>query len=230
MTIHNLHLTLLSETTFGRGDGVAGLVDQEVTHEPTTGLPFLRGRTLKGLLVEECANILSAVKAMQSPQLSTLHDEAKFLFGEPGSQLQDDAKMRVGTAQLPAELRTEVKTAILNDAKKRNPIWTKEDVLNALTAIRRQTAVDNATGIPETGSLRAMRVLLRNTELTAQLEFAQTPSQNALALLAACAAGLHRAGTGRNRGRGRVRVVLDDAKTMNDHLDHFAHLIGGDNQ
>lgn len=28
-----LHLKLLSDTTFGRGDGVSGLVDQEIEHD-----------------------------------------------------------------------------------------------------------------------------------------------------------------------------------------------------
>lgn len=221
MTTVNLHLTLLSETTFGRGDGVVGLVDQEITHDPVTGLPFLRGRTLKGLLVEECANILHSVQKINSPQKQDLRKAASFLFGEPGSHLQDDANMRVGMAQLPAELRTAVATAVATQK------WTKEEVLNSLTAIRRQTAVDNTTGIPQTGSLRAMRVLLRKTELVARLEFTQTPDETALALLAACAASLHRAGTGRNRGRGRMRVVLENEETMANHLAHFEQAVGG---
>ncbi len=225
MTTLNLHLTLLSETTFGRGDGVAGLVDQEITHDPVTGLPFLRGRTLKGLLVEECANILSSVQAMNAPQGQTLRQAARFLFGDPGSHLQDDAKMRVGMAQLPAELRDAVATAVTIPKSK----WTKENVLDSLTAIRRQTAVDNTTGIPQTGSLRAMRVLLRKTELIACLEFAQKPNETALALLAACAASLHRAGTGRNRGRGRMRFVLENEETMANHLAHFEQMLGGTN-
>ena len=43
-----LHLKLKSDTTFGRGDGIPGVVDEEVEHNPNTGLPFLRGKTLKG--------------------------------------------------------------------------------------------------------------------------------------------------------------------------------------
>ena len=220
MTTLNLHLTLLSETTFGRGDGVAGLVDQEITHDPVTGLPYLRGRTLKGLLVEECANILNSVEATNSPHKHDLREAARFLFGDPGSHLQDDAKMRVGMAQLPDELREAVSTAVTNNE------WTKENVLDSLTAIRRQTAVDNTTGIPQSGSLRAMRVLLRKTELFARLEFNQEPSEFALALLAACAASLHRAGTSRNRGRGRVRAILENEESMANHLAYFERMMG----
>ena len=48
METYYLKMLLLSDTTFGRGDGVAGLIDQEVEHDPN-GFPYLRGRTLKGL-------------------------------------------------------------------------------------------------------------------------------------------------------------------------------------
>lgn len=230
----NLHITLLSETTFGRGDGVAGLIDQEITHNPKTGLPFLRGRTLKGLLVEECANILYAANEMKSSAESDLREAAHFLFGDPGSHIQDNAKMRVGAAQLPAELREAVATTVIRDRlhkeeSRKKHKWDKEAVLNSLTEIRRQTAVDNTTGIPETGSLRSMRVLLRRTMFTAQLEFATSPEADSveLALLAACAAGLRRAGTGRNRGRGRIRAVLEDEQTMTRQLANFERILGG---
>ena len=49
-----LQITLVSQATFGRGDGVAGLVDIEVLHDEM-GLPFLHGRSLKGLLMATCA-------------------------------------------------------------------------------------------------------------------------------------------------------------------------------
>ena len=55
-----LKITLKSATTFGRGDGVAGLVDREIEHD-TNGFPFLRGRTLKGLLAESAENIVYAL-------------------------------------------------------------------------------------------------------------------------------------------------------------------------
>lgn len=64
MTAYKLQFDLRSAATFGRGDGVAGLVDEEVEHDGD-GLPFLRGRTLKGLLAEECANILYALELQQ---------------------------------------------------------------------------------------------------------------------------------------------------------------------
>ena len=65
-----IRLTLKSDATFGLGEGVAGLVDEEIEHDFETGLPFLRGRTLKGLLVEECSNILYSLERQNNGALA----------------------------------------------------------------------------------------------------------------------------------------------------------------
>jgi len=62
-----LKFTLESDATFGRGDGVAGVVDSEVQHDPY-GFPYLGGRALKGLLGDECANILFALEQQGKAQ------------------------------------------------------------------------------------------------------------------------------------------------------------------
>jgi len=200
-----IRMKLKSDATFGRGDGVAGLVDEEVEHDAATGLPFLRGRTLKGLLAEECANILFALSRQKSPAYPQLASAAKFLFGQPGSTLDDDAMVHVGSAMLPEELRKAIEADV-----KRGEL-TSADVLESVTAIRRQTAIDEETGAPEEGSLRSMRVVLRDTPFIAQLSFDKDPDDTAKALLAACVLSLRRAGTGRNRGRGRLAARLYDA-------------------
>jgi hypothetical protein len=220
-----LHLTLHSDATFGRGDGVAGLVDQEVEYDTATGLPFLRGRTLRGLLVEECANIVSVLPKGARERF----DKAgQHLFGMPGSGLHTEGCLIVGAAQLPEKVREAVTAAV--EAKQLLPTA----VLDALTDIRRQTAVDEQTGAPDEGSLRAMRVILRQTTFTADLEL--TPStddkrvrEDALALLAASVMALRRAGTGRNRGRGRLRANLEDEAYTADQFDRFQQLATGGN-
>ncbi len=203
-----VRITLKSDATFGRGEGVAGLVDEEVEHDPETGLPYLRGRSLKGLLVEECANILYALERQNSEVLARLKQAARFLFGQPGSTLDDDAYMHVGPALLPKALSKAVEAHI-----KRKEL-TPPEVLESLAAIRRQTAVDEETGTPEEGSLRSIRVVLRETPFIASLDFDEAPDEEAKALLAACVLSLRRAGLGRNRGRGRLRArLLDENKS-----------------
>ena len=202
MAMYTLHIKLESDAVFGRGDGLAGVVDQEVEHDEY-GLPFLRGRTLKGLLVEECANILYAL-GKQKPALAEKYQEvANRLFGKPGSGLQDNALLRMGDARLPEDLCAAVRFSV-----ERKEL-SRLDVLESLTDVRRQTAMDE-TGKPEEHSLRATRVILRDTPFISQLAFASPPDDTDLALLAACIKAFRRAGTGRNRGYGRLTATLRD--------------------
>jgi CRISPR/Cas system CSM-associated protein Csm3 (group 7 of RAMP superfamily) len=220
-----LHLELKSDTTFGRGDGIAGLVDAEVEHDAATGLPYLRGRTLKGLLVEECASVLFALSKHNASVCTRFERAAQFLFGQGGSSLSDDAIMHVGAAMLPADLRYAVEADITHNN------LTPTEVLESLTAIRRQTAIDEVTGAPDEGSLRSMRVVLRNTSFIAQLDFEQEPNSDALALLAACVMSLRRAGTGRNRGRGRLTARLYDQQGQDvtgQYFTSFKRAVKGD--
>jgi CRISPR/Cas system CSM-associated protein Csm3 (group 7 of RAMP superfamily) len=220
MQTYKLKLTLLSDTTPGRGDGVAGAVDVEVEHD-RYGMPFVRGRSLKGLLVEEWANLRFALE--QAGVDLTRWDKAAYaLFGRPGSTLKDGAAMHVGHARLPADLRQ----AIVTDLRREE--YQPVDVLDALTDVRYQTAVD-LTGKPVDGTLRAMRVILRKTAFEATLRFPEKPSDGELALLSACVHAARRLGTARNRGRGRVKMCLYDEKGEpiskdgdKDELERFA--------
>jgi CRISPR/Cas system CMR subunit Cmr4 (Cas7 group RAMP superfamily) len=94
-----LCFTLESAATFGRGDGIPGLIDREVTLDGH-GCPFLHGRTLKGLLNESCADILYALNATGVQHGLTA--AADVLFGAPGSTHASAGKMHVGHARLPA--------------------------------------------------------------------------------------------------------------------------------
>lgn len=236
-----LHLRLKSDATFGGGDGVAGLVDTEVEHDEY-GLPYLRGRTLKGLLVEECANLLFALQSQSTPLreeiIATLQSAARFLFGQAGSTLDDDAVLHVGPATLPKDLRD----AVIADVKADPPRLTPTDILESLTAIRRQTAVNEKTNAPEENSLRSIRVVLRETSFIAELDFDETHAlypdeelrNDALALLAASTLCLRRAGTGRNRGRGRLIARLNEPSRLpgptdvtSEHFRRFKEHISG---
>jgi len=205
MQTYKLKITLLSDATPGRGDGVAGFVDVEVQHD-RYGMPYLRGRSLKGLLVEEWANIRFSLKNA-GVDLKRWDEAASFLFGRPGSTLDTGAALHVGHARLPADLRQ----AIIADLRQKK--YQPADILESLTAVRQQTAID-LDGKPAEHSLRAMRVILRGTVFEADLRFAKEPSKDAAALLAACVHAARRLGTARNRGRGRVKMRLCDSKAQ----------------
>lgn len=53
MNDYTLKLTLLSDAAFGRGDGVAGLVDAEVQHDHLVAL-FSEGRRLRHVSERTC--------------------------------------------------------------------------------------------------------------------------------------------------------------------------------
>lgn len=199
---YKIRLTLKSDTTFGRGDGVAGLIDAEVEHDEY-GLPYLRGRALKGLLREECDNVLFALEQMGKP--GNWPKKADELFGIGGSSLGEDAKMHVGDAVLPEDLRR----AVYYEIKRKDAQLTAEEILDSLTAIRRQTAISEQ-GAPKEGSLRSMRVVLRETVFEADVTFARDfqPTDEEIILLGTCCRALQRVGLGRNRGRGKVETKL----------------------
>lgn len=220
MNTYILKIRLLSDTTFGRGDGVAGLIDQEVEHD-RYGFPYLRGRTLKGLLSEECDNLV----AVLPDENQRLHWQriANDLFGRPGSTLDTQSKMHVGDACLPDDLRQAVAVQLDDEQeKKRNnlrykPTLTPTDILESLTTIRRQTAIDPEDGAPAEHSLRSARVVLRDLPFVSTLLVKSQPTDtindthDMLALLAVGTLALRRLGSGRNRGRGHVRCTLHDS-------------------
>jgi len=212
--LYQLKIKLLSDTTFGRGDGVAGLIDQEVEHD-IYGFPYLRGRTLKGLLSEECDNLI----AMLSQHRQSWENVACKLFGTLGSTIGTMGAVHIGDACLPEDLRHAVAFQIIDGS------LTKTEVLDSLTTIRRQTAINPQYGTPDEGSLRSYRVILRQLCFTANLIFETIPSDEILSLLAVGTLALRRLGSGRNRGRGHVQCNLHDADD-NEITEHYIHFFG----
>jgi CRISPR/Cas system CSM-associated protein Csm3 (group 7 of RAMP superfamily) len=214
MSTYTLRFILERDATFGRGDGVAGVVDAEVQHDEY-GCPYLGGRSLKGLLVNECSDIWAAL-----PENVRYRWEksAQRLFGNPGSGLDDGASLIIGDAQLPADLRSAIiqdiqraKMACRNEAERKQiEAKMREDVLESITALRNQTSIDE-TGVAKEHTLRTIRVILRKTPFEAELHFKRGHSEDELALLAACIKAFRRAGTARNRGRGLLSAEMLDA-------------------
>lgn len=201
METYLLRITLLSDTTFGRGDGLAGLVDQEVEHD-AFGFPYLRGRTIKGLLSEECDAIVAHLR-----ESTSWNAALRRLFGSAGSTHSEVSHWHIGDAQLPEDLRQAIATQQMSRSLTSTRVLDSLMVLDSLTAIRRQTAIDASTGTPEEGSLRAARVVQRNLVFTSRLQV-NVVHDDDLKLLAAGVLALRRLGAGRNRGRGRVQCAV----------------------
>lgn len=223
MSTFTLEIDLLSDTAFGVGSGVSALINNEIQHDHK-GLPTLSGRAIKGLLVNECSEILFA---LPDDKKSRWEKAALNLFGKRGEMLEDTAGVFIADAAMPPDLVA----AIHSDNK-----LTRQEILDSLTSIRRQTAM-NVMGAPDDDTLRSVRVLMSGFTLYAPLSFMQELGDDEKALLAACIMSLRRAGLNRNRGKGRLKVritarpleTLEFSKSEGQHQDqapgwfeHFA--------
>lgn len=245
MTIYYLQFMIKSDAAFGRGDGVAGIIDSEVQYDDL-GCPFLSGKEIKGILAQECAGILAGIQ--DEDKQRQWKSSARRLFGQAGSTAEDTACLDIGDARLPedlikmlnadraAELAKEIADMeiadknIDKDTIRRN-VYRKfrAKVLSSLTTIRQQTAIDDVSGIAREHSLRSTRVIIRETPFTSRLEYHSSvearESDADIALLAVCIAAFRRAGAKRNRGHGRLEAELldDQSQTVQQkYLNNFA--------
>lgn len=222
--VFTIQIELLSDTTFSRGDGVAGLIDREVEYD-NVGLPFLHGRTLKGLLGEEADNLLDAMEAggkqIKGSEWLTARN---VLFGQGGSEADERSRLHFSHAQLPEAIRQNVQETMKWEGNR----LTAQDVLASLTAVRRQTAID-PDGVQHGGSLRSMRVILRQTRFYAECRCQHVLNSFERTLLAASVLALRRGGTGRNRGRGRLKVDLleNGVSILPTEYDNFQKMFKG---
>lgn len=203
MNLYHLNFTLKSDANFGSGDSVAGLIDSDIQHDEF-GLPYVAGRTLRGLLNEECANILYALD-LQNKKSDWL-EAAHHLFGAPGSTTKNTAALHIGNASLINNLRMSIIKAVEDEEAK--PQTKLNEILAALTTVRRQTAIDEKTGAALDTSLRSIRVILRQTPFVADLYFNIPPTDKDLALLAACVKAWRYGGLARNRGLGHLQATI----------------------
>lgn len=199
-----LEMLLCSDTCFaGSGGGRVGTVDTDLETDPRTGLPIVRGRTLKGLLLEELTQIL---RVLEPGDKGSWHQVAVRLFGTPGQVEQ--GRLSFGNGHLPDDLQVTVQRNRQRQGKRQ--YWTRAEVLAALTTVRQQTKIDGKTGAPEPHSLRSARLLRASLRLRAAVRSRRPLDSAEQALLAACAVAVRRAGLHRNHGWGEMRLRLLD--------------------
>ena len=192
-----LTICLLSDTTFGRGEGTAGEVDVEVEHDKD-GLPFIGGKVLHGLLRDTWLSLSDAFENLEKAAALVLGQEATLNPGE-------DAILEIKDAVLPDDVQAWARYAV----RRKEDALRPEQILKSLTDIRRQTAQSRVTGAPEETTLRASRVVIRGVTFHAPLNWLRDPKPEEKQVLALCALGTRHGGLGRNRGRGFLQITLD---------------------
>lgn len=192
-----LRIELLSDTTFGRGEGTAGIVDTEVEHDEF-GMPFFGGKTIRGLLRDSWLSMASC--------FPELHGAAERVLGR-SQALDESCKLRIGDALLPDPIRKVVRKGVERENRPLSPAAA----LSGFTSIRYQSAEDRKTGAPETTTLRSSRVLLRGFVFDSSLSWLNgyVPNRDDLRLLGLCALATRHGGLLRNRGRGHLLITLD---------------------
>jgi hypothetical protein len=190
-----IQIELLSDTTFSRGEGTAGLVDVEVEHD-AWGLPFLGGKAVRGLLRDSWLSMQEGF-----PELAP---SAVRLFG-PEGDCDESSMLHIGDAVVDEETRRWIQAA---QTRANHPV-SPAAVLEALTDMRRQTSEMRQTGAPAETTLRAVRVIVRGLILCAPLHWLADPTPQDVRCLCLALLATRHAGLSRNRGRGHVRMSLD---------------------
>ncbi|RDD30898.1 hypothetical protein CR161_09405 [Prosthecochloris sp. ZM] len=191
-----IQIDLLSDAAFSRGEGKAGLVHVEVEHDEL-GLPFLGGKTLRGLLHDSWLSMQHCF-----PELA---GSAKRIFGRE-ADFDECSIVRIGDAVVDNETRLWIEAA---ENRLHHPIHP-DQVLEALTDIRYQTAESRIFGAPEKTTLRSVRVVIRGLKLQSTLHWLKDPDpEDDLRCLSLSLLATRHAGLGRNRGRGHIRLSLD---------------------
>jgi hypothetical protein len=203
-----LQIELLSDATFSRGEGAAGVVDTEVERDEL-GMPFIGGKTVRGLLRDSWLSM--------SPHFPDLVDAAEHVLGRSRA-VDESCRLRIGDAVLPAAIGAAVRSA----AEREEHPLAPGAILDGFTSIRYQTAEDRATGAPDVTTLRSSRVVLRGFVFEAGLSWLDgyQPTAVDVRLLALCALATRHGGLLRNRGRGHIRMTLDgDIEATRKHAE-----------
>lgn len=219
---YQLQFRLRSDAIFGSAERSETGVDMDVQHD-RWGCPYLPGRTLKGVLRENCADILDNLE--QIGEQDEWRDAAKHLFGQPGAGLVDTTILHFDDAHLPQAIQQKLIQAVSQGKV------SEHEVLEALTDIRIQTATDGWRGVAREKSLRTMRIILRKTLFSAPLFLIGNFGDCEKAMLAASLKVFRRCGTSRNRGLGEIEEVklLDSEgnERLDEYFDLFRTKIGG---
>lgn len=200
---YQVKIELLSETILGSGESVAGYIDLDVLHDEL-GLPFLKGKTLKGRLREEAENIVR----LQSKVFN--EDQVNKLFGINDSE--EETILALSDCTVSDNVKKALKCSGLD----------ANEVLNSLTDIRSFTAIDD-DGIAKDGSLRQIRVINKRLKLTSKVNFRDEISNDDLTLFGLSVLSLNHIGLMCSRGKGKVKCTLirDNEDITNMIIDNL---------
>ncbi|MDL2213248.1 RAMP superfamily CRISPR-associated protein [Bacteroides sp. OttesenSCG-928-E20] len=177
------------------GSGLAAGADvDELVIKDKNGLPFVPGKTIKGLVSEAVADILFFSKADGK---QPAFDEA---FGANEAGKHKKGVCFFTNAELPAALQVEILAE--------EPDVEKPGIVEYLYRTAAATAIDKKTGTAKEHSLRRMETVVPCTLVG---EITNVP-QGMEELIANGLAYIKRLGKNRNRGLGRCTITIIDSE------------------
>lgn len=188
MDNYQIKIELLSETILGSGESVAGYIDLDVLHDEL-GLPYFKGKTLKGRLREEAENIVR----LQSDVFT--QEQLNKLFGKIDNE--QDTSLALSDCTVSNNIRKAIKASNLSS----------NDILNSLTDVRSFTAIDK-DGIAKEGSLRQIRVINKGLKINSEVKFRNEIDNDELTLFGLSVLALRHIGLMCSRGKGNVKCTL----------------------
>lgn len=204
-------ITLKSDLCVSSGERMSSIVDSDVCFD-TDGLPNIPARRIRGILRENALDILAAIHSDDN------YDETTFfsLFGKPGAG--KPGKLMIDSAYLPGHEKFCRAFQSLKVSDK--SVINKQMVLESLTTLRKQTAINPLTGIARTGSLRNMRVIKhflgdgKETKFLCRIGISDSDDKSKK-LLKDCIRTLRHMGLNRTRGLGEVFASYEDLSVVN---------------
>lgn len=202
---YELMITLNSHLSVGSGDSIAGVIDQEITHEH--GIPVIPAKRLKGAL-------RGVAKELIDWGITT-EKEVNQLFGQIGQKQMAGFKMYDATLyQLPKDYFGEDSFTIedYNRFSQQVRKYSERELMQLFTTLYTKTAT--LDGMAETGSLRTIRVINKGLVFKSILEL---EDKEDMVLLENCVKGLRHLGLLRTRGLGEVTCQLKKVATNKEH-------------
>jgi CRISPR/Cas system CSM-associated protein Csm3 (group 7 of RAMP superfamily) len=186
-----------------------------------SGLPYISGRRLKGLLREAFRDVVSA---LGHPEQDGRTPAEQWLFGRIGDTRP--GALRIGSAWLCRPESDEVDTGLRGWLKIKavTDVIERHEVIDHFTDVRWQTRIDPRNGTAQRETLRTTRTLLAGLQFRAEIETDPRELPSDLErLLALSAAALQSLGTSRSRGLGQVecRVYRNGQDLTGPALEAF---------
>lgn len=196
MVEYIIKVELLSDTIFGSGQSISGIVDQDVLHDKF-GFPYMKGKTIKGKIREEFTHVLKCIG-----KGNTDMDIVVRFFGKP------DGKSISGLLFSDLEISKNIRDILAETIKENQSELDSNDVLNAATSIRTFTSIDYNSGVAKTGSLRKMRVINNGLTFYSYMTSITDLSETEEGIIGSSVASLKHLGTMETRGKGYVKCSL----------------------